>query len=47
MLQTWASQMTSDAIGRAVDSGANMWATRQAAAVGTYSGYGGWWGKKL
>lgn len=50
MLQAWAQQATSDAIGRAVDSGADLYATRQAAYVGNgygYGGYGGggWWKK--
>jgi hypothetical protein len=46
MLQ-WNQWATSDAIGRAVDSGADMWSTRNAAAVGTWGGWGGrnWVGK--
>lgn len=47
MLQ-WGQWATSDAIGRAVDSGADMWSTRNAAAVGTWGGWGAgrnWVGK--
>jgi hypothetical protein len=45
MLQLWSNQMTSDAIGRAVDSGADLWTTRQAGAIGNF-GAGGWGGMR-
>lgn len=44
LLQTWGQQWTSDAIGRAVDSGADPWMTRQAASVSATNYYGGWGG---